>query len=32
LAIMGLLVGTLLLGVFSPLWNLGEATLHSSPH
>jgi len=32
LAIMGLLVGTLLLGVFSPLWNLGEATLHSSGH
>ena len=28
LAIMGLLVGVLLLGVFTPLWNLGQATLH----
>jgi MSHA biogenesis protein MshG len=28
LGIMGLLVGMLLLGVFSPLWDLGQATLH----
>jgi MSHA biogenesis protein MshG len=25
---MGLLVGMLLLGVFSPLWDLGQATMH----
>jgi MSHA biogenesis protein MshG len=28
LAVMGIMVGVLLLGVFSPLWNLGQATLH----
>ena len=28
LGVMGILVGALLLGVFSPLWNLGQATLH----
>ena len=28
LGVMGLLVGMLLLGVFSPLWNLGQAALH----
>lgn len=28
LGIMGVMVGILLLGVFSPLWNLGQATLH----
>jgi MSHA biogenesis protein MshG len=28
LGIMGLLVGMLLLGVFSPLWDLGQATMH----
>jgi MSHA biogenesis protein MshG len=28
LAVMGIMVGILLLGVFSPLWNLGQATLH----
>jgi len=28
LGLMGILVGILLLGVFSPLWNLGQATLH----
>ena len=28
LGIMGLMVGILLLGVFTPLWNLGQATLH----
>ena len=28
LAIMGIMVGVLLLGVFTPLWNLGQATLH----
>ncbi len=28
LGVMGLMVGVLLLGVFSPLWNLGQATLH----
>lgn len=28
LAMMGVLVGALLLGVFMPLWNLGQATLH----
>jgi MSHA biogenesis protein MshG len=32
LGVMGLLVGTLLLGVFSPLWNLGQATLHPGVH
>ena len=25
---MGIMVGVLLLGVFMPLWNLGDATLH----
>jgi MSHA biogenesis protein MshG len=30
LAIMGVMVGILLLGVFTPLWNLGQATLHPS--
>ena len=28
LGVMGVMVGILLLGVFSPLWNLGQATLH----
>lgn len=28
LAVMGVLVGILLLGIFMPLWNLGQATLH----
>jgi MSHA biogenesis protein MshG len=28
LGIMGILVGILLLGVFTPLWNLGQAALH----
>jgi len=28
LALMGLLVGVLLLGIFMPLWDLGQATLH----
>jgi MSHA biogenesis protein MshG len=28
LGIMGVMVGILLLGVFTPLWNLGQATLH----
>jgi MSHA biogenesis protein MshG len=28
LGLMGVMVGVLLLGVFSPLWNLGQATLH----
>jgi len=28
LGVMGLMVGILLLGVFTPLWNLGQATLH----
>jgi MSHA biogenesis protein MshG len=28
LGVMGVMVGTLLLGVFSPLWNLGQAMLH----
>jgi MSHA biogenesis protein MshG len=28
LAVMGLMVGVLLLGVFTPLWNLGQAALH----
>jgi MSHA biogenesis protein MshG len=32
LGVMGLLVGMLLLGVFSPLWNLGQATLHPGAH
>jgi len=30
LGIMGVMVGILLLGVFTPLWNLGQATLHPS--
>jgi MSHA biogenesis protein MshG len=29
LAFMGLLVGVLLLGIFLPMWSLGEAMLHS---
>ena len=29
LAVMGILVGILMLGVFSPLWNLGDAALHT---
>jgi MSHA biogenesis protein MshG len=32
LGIMGLMVGILLLGVFTPLWNLGQATLHPTGH
>jgi len=32
LAIMGVMVGILLLGVFTPLWNLGQATLHPAGH
>jgi MSHA biogenesis protein MshG len=32
LAVMGVMVGVLLLGVFSPLWNLGQATLHPGVH
>jgi MSHA biogenesis protein MshG len=28
LAVMGVLVGTLLLGVFLPLWSLGQTMLH----
>lgn len=28
LAFMGLLVGVLLLGIFMPLWDMGQATLH----
>ncbi len=28
LAVMGVLVGILLLGIFMPLWSLGQATLH----
>ena len=28
LAVMGVLVGILLLGIFLPLWDLGQATLH----
>lgn len=28
LGLMGIMVGVLLLGVFTPLWNLGQATLH----
>jgi MSHA biogenesis protein MshG len=32
LGIMGIMVGTLLLGVFTPLWNLGQAALHPSGH
>jgi MSHA biogenesis protein MshG len=28
LGVMGVMVGVLLLGVFTPLWNLGQATLH----
>ncbi|MBV8468675.1 MAG: type II secretion system F family protein [Burkholderiaceae bacterium] len=32
LAVMGVLVGTLLLGVFLPLWNLGQASLHPGVH
>ena len=30
LAMMGVLVGILLLGIFMPLWDLGQATLHPS--
>lgn len=30
LALMGVLVGILLLGIFMPLWDLGQATLHSN--
>jgi MSHA biogenesis protein MshG len=30
LAMMGALVGVLLLGIFMPLWDLGQATLHPS--
>jgi len=32
LGVMGIMVGVLLLGVFSPLWNLGQATLHPGGH
>ena len=32
LGIMGVMVGILLLGVFTPLWNLGQATLHPTGH
>jgi MSHA biogenesis protein MshG len=32
LGIMGIMVGTLLLGVFTPLWNLGQAALHPVAH
>ena len=32
LGIMGVMVGILLLGVFTPLWNLGQATLHTGGH
>ena len=32
LAVMGVMVGILLLGVFTPLWNLGQATLHPAGH
>jgi len=32
LGIMGVMVGILLLGVFMPLWNLGQATLHPVGH
>jgi MSHA biogenesis protein MshG len=32
LGIMGVMVGILLLGVFTPLWNLGQATLHPGGH
>ncbi|HEY9067870.1 MAG TPA: type II secretion system F family protein [Burkholderiaceae bacterium] len=32
LAVMGVMVGILLLGVFTPLWNLGQATLHPGAH
>ncbi|HEV8407385.1 MAG TPA: type II secretion system F family protein [Sphingomicrobium sp.] len=32
LGIMGIMVGTLLLGVFTPLWNLGQAALHPAGH
>jgi MSHA biogenesis protein MshG len=28
LSVMGVLVGIMLLGVFSPMWSLGQATLH----
>jgi len=31
LGVMGVMVGILLLGVFSPLWNLGQAMLHHTP-
>lgn len=30
LAVMGLLVGILLLGIFLPLWDLGQATMHAN--
>jgi MSHA biogenesis protein MshG len=32
LGIMGVMVGVLLLGVFTPLWNLGQAALHPVGH
>ena len=32
LGIMGIFVGILLLGIFTPLWNLGQATLHPTGH
>ena len=32
LGVMGVMVGILLLGVFMPLWNLGQATLHPAGH
>jgi MSHA biogenesis protein MshG len=32
LGIMGVMVGILLLGVFTPLWDLGQATLHPTGH
>jgi len=32
LGVMGIMVGVLLLGVFSPLWGLGQATLHPGGH
>ena len=32
LGVMGIMVGILLLGVFTPLWNLGQATLHPGGH
>src|SRR5262245_27873622 len=32
LGVMGIMVGVLLLGVFMPLWNLGQATMHPGGH